>query len=269
MNKSFAFDKRFLIWIAAIGSCLLVIATLSEGDNKVMLTTICFIILCGLYSLMEPNYYVTDKDGIAIYYFVFIKYYYKWNEIKSIHEGVAGNYKDHYKAYFLITSNQKKKPFFMTDAITKSSATKRLIKMYWNGEIIGDEDINYEKALKREKRKLLISNEKYLIKTEGQIRAELDNIVREYKTKAKHHGKFIKTKYSYEADNKLLKERPACSYSFLVSIKVETAGKSENESAFNIIKLLAVNRNKNKNKITKNKNAASEIRNFLTESIEK
>ena len=79
----------------------------------------------------------------------FKRYHYRWDEIQQIRTGIAGSWKDHYKAYFLIATNEKTSRFFTPGIITKSTATKRLIKMYWKDKIIGDEDIDYEKELEK------------------------------------------------------------------------------------------------------------------------
>lgn len=267
MKKSFAFDKRFIIWITAIVFCLLVIMTFSEDVNNSAPVIIAFIIAVGLFSLIEPNYYVADEEGIAIYFLFFKRYHYRWDEIQQIRTGIAGSWKDHYKAYFLIATNEKTSRFFTPGIITKSTATKRLIKMYWKDKIIGDEDIDYEKELEKQNRKLKASNEKLLVKAESEARTRIDEAIKVYKTKAKQQDKFIKTKYVYEIDSKECKDRPVCSYSFAVNIEVGKAG--ENASVFGVIKLLSVSRKEDKNKVNENKNAVSEIRKFLIDNIEK
>ena len=268
MNKSIAFNTRFLTYVSAFGSILVFLAILTEGNHNGKLVVI-YALFYALLSLTEPNYYVADEEGIAICFFIFVRCYYKWEEIEKIKEVLASGYKkERYKAYFLIAPN-KKSSFFDPGIITKSSATKRLIKMYWKNKIIDDEDIDYEIELKKKKRKLMISNEKLLIKSEGETRTKIDDIIKDYKIKAKQHNKFIKAKYVYNTDNKTYKERPDYSYSFALNIEVGKVSESEDKSVSNVIKLLTVTRGENKNKLTENKNAVSEIKKLLNEAIEK
>ena len=139
MKKSFAVDKRFLGGILIIFMSFFVIKDLSHNILGV-LTIATFDLIIGTLILMNPNYYVADSDGITIYHLIFIRNFYKWNEIEEIKLNIDRGYKtERHKVYLLITTDSKKYPFYMGNWITKSMWTKRLIKTYWAGEIKGDD----------------------------------------------------------------------------------------------------------------------------------
>ena len=84
MKKSFAFDKMSIYYLLALVLFLFVCISVFPQDAGMIIIEILVTLVFGVLFIMGPNYYIADSDGIAVYYFLFIKDYYKWDEIKSI-----------------------------------------------------------------------------------------------------------------------------------------------------------------------------------------
>lgn len=270
MKKSFAFDKINICYLFTMIFFLFVGINLFPQDLGMIIIEIVVAIVFGTLFLMGPNYYIADNEGIYIYYFLFAKDYYKWDEIKKVREYLAGSYKFRYKVYLLETTSEKNKPFYMSNEITKSMFTKRLIKKYWDGEINGDEYEDFKKKLRKKRAEDIAVDKKQAIKDESEAREKITDILREHRTKAKENGHFINVKYIYEVEGKIYKERPDCSYSFVADIEIGKIGTSDDESVFIMTELLFVRYGKTSIKvIPKDDKIYSEISEKVGEGIRK
>ncbi len=260
MKKSFAFDKMSIYYLLALVLFLFVCISVFSQDAGMIIIEILVALVFGVLFIMGPNYYIADSDGIAVYYFLFIKDYYKWDEIKSVEEYLSGSYKNRYKAYWLETATVKKKPFYMENKITKSVWTKRLIQKYWDGEIKGDELEDFKKKLRKKKAESFALDKQQAIKSESEAKTKITEILREYRAAAKSQGQFIKATYSYEIANRTYDKRPDKSYSFVVEIEMGKIGCSEDDKLYIISELLFVRYGKNSVKvIPKDEKIYSEI----------
>ncbi|MBQ7296351.1 MAG: hypothetical protein IJW86_10550 [Clostridia bacterium] len=240
MKKSFAIDKMNIYNLFAIIFMAFIMLIPPEQIAGVLIFESVVLLIMVVSFLMGPNYYVADSDGIAVYYFLFIKDYYKWDEIKSIEEYLAGSSKFYYTAYWIETKTTKKKPFYMDYKITKSIWTKRLIKKYWDGEIKGDDFEAFKKKLRKKKAESFELGKKQAIKSESEARTRIAEILREYRSTAKRQGLFVKATYSYEIENRTYDKRPDESYSFVVKIEMGKIGCSEDDKLYIISELLFV-----------------------------
>lgn len=144
MKKDFAFDKKFIVDVSILAFCITGLVSQYERFDTVRQIIFDLILIIDVIIVfVEPNFYIADNEGIAIYYFLFIRDYIKWDEISSfrVYEKNRGYKKDFYKYYLITTSTQQKKPSYMKNKITKSASVKKIIKKYWNERIKGDEDI--------------------------------------------------------------------------------------------------------------------------------
>lgn len=132
-KKDFVFDKKFLVSISVFIFGVAVILTQWETFDKAKQIILIIVLLIDTVIIfIEPNYYITDKDGLSIYYFLFIKDYHKWEEIKSIRVYVKRHErkKDFFKYYIIRDTYEKQKPSYMKNIITRSESVKKLINKY-------------------------------------------------------------------------------------------------------------------------------------------
>ena len=240
MKKSFAFDKLNIYNLLVITFMAFIMIIPPKQIIGVLVFESIVMLIMVISFFMGPNYYIADSEGITIYYFLFIKDHFRWDEIKSIEEYLAGNYKLRYTAYWIDTKMVKKKPFYMENKITKSIFTKRLIKKYWDGEIKGDDFEALKKKIRKKKAEDFYSDKQQAIKSEGEARTRITEILRKYRAVAKKQGKFIKAKYSYEIENRTYEKRPDNSYSFVVEIEMGKIGCSEDDKLYIVSELLFI-----------------------------
>lgn len=240
MKQSFAVDKLNIYNLLVIAFMAFIMIIPPKQIIGVLVFESIVMLIMVISFFMGPNYYIADSEGITIYYFLFIKDHFKWDEIKSIEEYLAGNYKLRYTAYWIDTKTVKKKPFYMENKITKSIFTKRLIKKYWDGEIKGDDFEAFKKKLRKKKAEALAIDKKQAIKSESEAREKITEILRGYRATAKKQGNFIKATYSYEVENRAYDKRPDKSYSFVVEIEMGKIGCSEDDKLYIISELLFI-----------------------------
>lgn len=260
MKKRFAPDKMSIYYLLALVIFLSVSIIVFPQDTGMIIIEAIVTLVFGALFIIGPNYYVADSEGIAIYYFLFVKDYYKWDDIKNIRECLEGHRKFYYTAYAFETQTIENKPLYMQGQITKSIWTKSLILKYWDGEIEGDDFEVFKKKLRKKKAEALAIDKKKAIKSENEAREIITEILRGYRATAKKQGQFIKAAYSYVVENSTYDKRPDKSYSFVVEIEMGKIGSPDDESEFIITELLFVRYGKNTIKvIPKDEKIYSEI----------